>query len=73
MRWADIGRLIALLNLGTVLPSAMLRKLAAYERQNQFDLALRKIGRVEQILFMLDCWKSGHNPPMTGEYGRRTL
>ena len=32
----------------------MLRKLAAYECQNQLDLALQEIGRVERTLFMLD-------------------
>jgi TnpA family transposase len=42
----------------TVLPSAMLRKLAAYERHNQLDLALREIGRVERTLFMLDWLES---------------
>jgi TnpA family transposase len=52
--WGEIVRLVASLKAGTVLPSAMLRKLAAYERQNQLDLALREIGRVERTLFMLD-------------------
>src|SRR3546814_16459224 len=33
----------------------MLRKLAAYERQNQLDVALQKIGKDERTLFMLDC------------------
>ena len=37
-----------------VAPSAMLKKLAAYERQNQLDLALQEIGRIERTLFMLD-------------------
>ena len=32
----------------------MLKKLSAYERQNQLDLALQEIGRVERTLFMLD-------------------
>ena len=48
----------ASLKSGTVLPSTMLRKLAAYERQNQLDLALREIGRVERTLFMLDWLES---------------
>jgi TnpA family transposase len=43
---------------GTVLPSAMLRKLGAYERQNQLDLALQEIGRAERTLFMLDWLES---------------
>jgi Tn3 transposase DDE domain-containing protein len=32
----------------------MLRKLAAYRRQNQLDLALQELGRIERTLFMLD-------------------
>jgi len=56
--WNDVVRLIASLKAGTVLPSAMLRKLAAYERQNQLDLALQEIGRVERTLFMLDWLES---------------
>src|SRR3546814_13928016 len=36
----------------------MLRKLAAYERQHQLDLALREICRVERTLFMLDWLES---------------
>ncbi len=35
-------------------PSMMLRKLAAYERQNQIDIALQEIGKIERTLFMLD-------------------
>lgn len=56
--WDEIVRLVASLKAGTVLPSAMLRKLAACERQNQLDLALREIGRVERTLFMLDWLES---------------
>jgi len=36
----------------------MLRKLAAYRRQNQLDLALQKLGRIERTLFMLDWLES---------------
>ena len=32
----------------------MLKKLAAYRRQNQLDLALQELGRIERTLFMLD-------------------
>ena len=38
--WGEVLRLVASLKAGHVAPSAMLRKLAAYERQNQVDLAL---------------------------------
>ena len=56
--WAEILRLVASLQAGTVLPSAMLRRLAAYQRQNQLDLALQELGRVERTLFMLDWLES---------------
>ena len=56
--WDEIVRLVSSLKAGTVQPSVMLRKLAAYERQNQLDLALQEIGRVERTLFMLDWLES---------------
>jgi TnpA family transposase len=56
--WDKVVRLVASLKAGTVQPSAMLRKLAAYDRQNQLDLALQEIGRVERTLFMLDWLES---------------
>src|SRR5207248_7490739 len=56
--WGEILRLIVLLKAGTVAPSAMLRKLAAYRRQNQLDLALQELGRIERTLFMLDWLES---------------
>jgi TnpA family transposase len=34
-RWGEVLRLVASLHAGTVLPSAMLKKLAAHRRQNQ--------------------------------------
>ena len=37
--WGDILRLVASLKVGAVAPSAMLKKLAAYERQNRLDRA----------------------------------
>ena len=56
--WDEIVRLVASLKAGTVAPSAMLRKLAAYRRQNQLDLALQELGRIERTLFMLDWLES---------------
>lgn len=52
--WDDVMRLVASLKAGHVAPSVMLRKLAAYERQNQVDIALQEIGKIERTLFMLD-------------------
>ena len=56
--WDEILRLVASLQAGTVLPSAMLKRLAAYQRQNQLDLALQELGRIERTLFMLDWLES---------------
>lgn len=56
--WAEILRLVASLKAGHALPSAMLRKLSAYERQNRLDLALQELGKVERSLFMLDWLES---------------
>jgi len=36
----------------------MLKRLAAYQRQNQLDLALQELGRIERTLFMLDWLES---------------
>jgi TnpA family transposase len=52
--WDQVVRLVASLKAGTVAPSVMLKKLAAYERQNQLDLALQELGRIERTLFMID-------------------
>ena len=56
--WDEILRLVASLQAGTVLPSAMLKRLAAFQRQNQLDLALQELGRIERTLFMLDWLES---------------
>lgn len=56
--WDEVLRLVASLQAGTVLPSAMLRRLAAFQRQNQLDLALQELGRIERTLFMLDWLES---------------
>lgn len=56
--WDEILRLVASLQAGTVLPSSMLKRLAAFQRQNPLDLALQELGRIERTLFMLDWLKS---------------
>ena len=50
--------MVASLKASHVAPSTMLRKLAAYERQNQIDVALQEIGEIERTLFMLDWLES---------------
>ena len=52
--WADILRLAATMAAGAMRPSQILRKLAAYPRQNELAAALREAGRVERSLFMMD-------------------
>ena len=54
LNWPDILRLGATLAAGTVAPSLILRKLAAYPRRNDLAAALREVGRIERTLFMLD-------------------
>ena len=52
--WADILRVAATMAAGTMRPSQILRKLAAYPRQNELATALREVGRIERSLFMID-------------------
>ena len=52
--WDDIVRIVASIKDGTVAPSVILRKLAAYKRQNRLDFALAELGRIERTLFTLD-------------------
>lgn len=53
-QWGEVLRLVVSIKAGHVAPSVMLRKIAAYERQNQLDVALQEIGKIERALFMLD-------------------
>jgi TnpA family transposase len=52
--WLEILRLAASVRAGTVAPSALLKRLAAYPRQNTLAKVLRDIGRIERTLFTLD-------------------
>src|ERR1700674_5625349 len=51
--WSDLLRLAMSIKTGTVTASVILRKLAAYPRQNGLALALRELGKVERALFTL--------------------
>lgn len=53
-QWGEVLRLVVSIKAGHVAPSVMLRKIAAYERPNQLDVALQEIGKIERTLFMLD-------------------
>ena len=59
--WDEILRLAASIKAGTVAPSVLMRRLAAYPKQNALAKALREIGRLERTLFTLD-WIS--NPAL---------
>jgi TnpA family transposase len=52
--WDELLRLAASVKRGAVAPSVMLKKLAAYPRQNGLAKALRELGRIERTLFALD-------------------
>lgn len=52
--WDDIVRIVASIKDGAVAPSVVMRKLAAYKRQNKLDFALAEVGRIERTLFTLD-------------------
>ena len=52
--WPDVLRSAATMAAGTIAPSQLLRKFAAYPRQHDLALALREIGRTERTLFIID-------------------
>ena len=52
--WDDLLRLAVSVGSGQASASEMLRRLAAYPRQNGLAVALREIGRIERTLFTLD-------------------
>jgi TnpA family transposase len=52
--WPHMLRMIAAIANGAVLPSHMLRQLAAYPKRNAVAVALREIGRIERSIFMLN-------------------
>lgn len=55
--WDEVLRLAASIHAGTVPPSVILRKIAAFPRQNALNKALREVGRVERSILMAD-WLS---------------
>jgi len=52
--WDEILRLAASIKNGTVSASLIMRKLAAYPRQNSLAKALAEIGKIEKTLFVLE-------------------
>ena len=51
--WPDILRIVGAIEGGAVVPSQLLRQLAAYPKRNAVAVALREIGRIERSIFML--------------------
>jgi TnpA family transposase len=51
--WSELLRLAMSIKTGTVTASLILRKLAAYPRQNGLALALRELGKLERTFFTL--------------------
>jgi TnpA family transposase len=51
--WSELLRLAMSIKTGTVTASVILRKLAAYPRQNGLALALRELGKLERTFFTL--------------------
>ena len=56
-QWAELLRLKASIQAGVVVPSVILRKLAAAGSSNSLSRALRALGRIERTLFTLQ-WLS---------------
>jgi TnpA family transposase len=52
-QWFELLRLAMSIKKGTVTASVILRKLAAYPRQNSLALALRELGKLERTFFTL--------------------
>lgn len=52
--WDETLRLAASIKAGTVAPSALMKRLAAYPKQNALARTIREIGRLERTLFTLD-------------------
>ena len=52
--WSEVLRLAASIRVGTVPPSVILRKIAAFPRQNALNRALREMGRIERSIFTCD-------------------
>ncbi|SFU91934.1 Transposase and inactivated derivatives, TnpA family [Xenorhabdus koppenhoeferi] len=52
--WDEVLRLKASIGAGLVPPSVILKKLAAFPRQNRLNQALREMGRIERSIFICD-------------------
>lgn len=55
--WEEVGRLAGSIRHGVTPASILMRKLASYPRQNQLAQALAEVGKIEQTLHLLDCYR----------------
>lgn len=68
--WQDVLRLVMSIKTGTVTASVILRKLAAYPRQNGLAHALRELGKLERTIFTLESKGLNRNPLISCTYRR---
>ena len=64
-RWEDLLHLAALLYLGTISASLLLRKLALSPHQDGLAWAFHEVGRIEKAVFPL-AWLQGLEPRRRG-------
>ena len=57
-QWDEIRRVASSIRHGTVSASLLMRKLAAYPRQNQVTRALTELGKLERTLFLLEYFRN---------------
>lgn len=57
IHWREVLRLATSIKQGTLTASLMLKKLTSNPKQNRLAKALRDVGRIERILFMLDWFR----------------
>src|SRR5438034_3501760 len=56
-QWDDMRRVASSIRHGTVSASLLMRKLAAYPRQNQVARALTEMGKLERTAFLLEYFR----------------
>jgi TnpA family transposase len=57
-QWDEMRRVASSIRHGTVSASLLMRKLAAYPRQNQVARALTEFGRLERTVFLLEYFRN---------------
>ncbi|WP_420799462.1 Tn3 family transposase [Ktedonobacter robiniae] len=56
-QWNEMWRVASSIHHGTVSASLLMRKLAAYPRQNQVARALTELGKLERTVFLLEYFR----------------